>query len=75
MEYDDFLKAWVRKFDSFYVIEKETGARSGCFDAQIMIDVHSCETANVTKRRISDAYPYVRLEDSMTSPPSNHHSD
>lgn len=75
MEYDDFLKAWAREFDSFYVIEKETGARSGCFDAQIIIDVYSCETTRRTKREISEYYPYIRLEDSMTSPPSNPRSD
>ena len=75
MEYEDFLKAWARKFDGFYVIEKEMGARSGCFDAQIIIDVHSCETVRQSNREISEAYPYIRLEDSMTSPPPNPHSD
>ena len=70
MEYEDCLKAWVRKLDGFYVIEKEVGAKSGCFDCQIVIDVYEAKGSQEAPM-VSEAYPYIRLEDSMTSlPPS-----
>ena len=74
MEYDDCLKAWVRKLDGFYVVEREVGAKSGCFDCQIIVDVYEAKGTQEAQT-VSEAYPYVRLEDSMTSLPANPHPD